>query len=60
LEIECEAVARIDSLAPSRRPLDEQGWQQVAEPCLLLASFERATRSRDAIHDGEIVYGISA
>jgi hypothetical protein len=51
MEIEREAVVRIDSLAPSQRPLDEKGWQEVAELCLLLASFERAARSRDAIHD---------
>jgi hypothetical protein len=50
MEIEREAVVRIDSLAPSRRELDERGWRELAEWCLLLARFEQAARSRAAVH----------
>jgi hypothetical protein len=50
MEIEREAVVRIDSLAPSQRELDGRGWRELAELCLQLARFEQAARSRAAVH----------
>ena len=45
LDIECDAVQRIDDLRPWQRELDDGEWRELAGLCLLLARFEQAARS---------------
>jgi hypothetical protein len=47
--IEREVVARIEVLRPWEPAFPDDGWRELAELCLLLARFEQARRSREAV-----------